>query len=202
MGQRSQIYIHWDIQKYNDERRAKGFIARYFQWNYGQSMVSRARGIIEALQDEYLEYRYLFTDEWGYEKLCRICDTNFDMRDIVRSDDILDEIRSGLYDKKYLFRQDNNDGQLLIKIADDGIKYAFIMYDSTYPLSALQYMNADLGAGWRKTFSEEGINYIQENHKAIKKIATLMTEDEVKEFLGADYTEYIKTPYTEYKLSV
>lgn len=197
MGQRSQIYIHWDIQKYNDERRAKGFIARYFQWNYGERMVSRTRGIIEALQDEYLEYRYLLTDKWGYEKLCRICDTNFDMRDIVRSDDILDEIRRGEYDKEYLFKQDNNDGQLLIKITDDGIKYAFI-YEGTSPLNALRYMRADMGADWRKQ-NKDAVDYTLENHKAINTMATLMTEDEVKEFLNADYSGFLEAPYQETK---
>lgn len=45
MGQRSQIYI-----RFNDNRMesGKGLIALYYQWNYGERMVSRARQIIEG----------------------------------------------------------------------------------------------------------------------------------------------------------
>ena len=54
MGQRSQIYI-----RYNGDIK----VANYYQWNYGERMISRARAIIEILNDEYLEYGWCFEDK-------------------------------------------------------------------------------------------------------------------------------------------
>lgn len=47
MGQRSQIYIHFNV---GDN---EGMVARYFQWNYGERMISRARSIMEFLDRDY-----------------------------------------------------------------------------------------------------------------------------------------------------
>ena len=52
MGQRSQIYVAYDKGHRNEKgivERKDGqyLIARYYQWNYGSRMVSRAKGLIE-----------------------------------------------------------------------------------------------------------------------------------------------------------
>ena len=84
MGQRSQIYI-----RHKDGHNVH-LIARYFHWNYGIRMVSRARVIIEWLTD------YLVNDNDVVRnrttQLERICDVNFDMRDVCVSTDIKAEI--------------------------------------------------------------------------------------------------------------
>ena len=47
MGQRSQIFVRYE------ENGQKKMIARYYQWNYGGRMISRARYGIEWLKDMY-----------------------------------------------------------------------------------------------------------------------------------------------------
>ena len=42
MGQRSQIYV-----RLKDKEGNKYLIAKYFQWNYGERMISRAKYGIE-----------------------------------------------------------------------------------------------------------------------------------------------------------
>lgn len=51
MGQRSQIYIRiWDKDKENPKLYAK-----YYGWNFGERMISRARHGIEYIKS-YMEY--------------------------------------------------------------------------------------------------------------------------------------------------
>ena len=86
MGQRSQIYIRYNVNyvygsatDHPKTQNFKGLIARYFQWNYGERMISRARYIIEEIKDEFMEYKYCFNDNEKLEKLKRFCETNFDI---------------------------------------------------------------------------------------------------------------------------
>lgn len=188
MGQRSQIYIRYNVNG------NKGMIARCFQWNYGERMVSRARGIIEILKEQYLKYSIIWTDPKYITKLARICDINFDMRDIVMSTDIIEEIKEFFDgDLYYLFHQDNNDGQLLIDVTDNGIKYGFIPYcDASVPLTAQKYMKwnspVDKWDKPREFMDEETIAYTKENIRFINENAELMSAEEMKEFLNADYS--------------
>ena len=189
MGQRSQIYIRYNV------KGNKGMIPRYYQWNYGERMNSRARGIIETIKNSYLKYTILWEGGIGIEKLSRICDVNFDMRDIVMSQDIIKEVKEvwdgDLY---YLFHQHNNDGQLLIDVTDDGIKYGFIPYcDAEFPMDPERYMewNNDAEVSWdtpRRYMAKEIILYTKENIKYIMENAELMTAEEMKKFLTADYS--------------
>jgi hypothetical protein len=100
--------------------------------------------------------------------------------------------------------QANNDGQLYIDIVssekgyandtdkkDYQIKYCFVHTDFDKPLNCNQYMNIDTDVkDWTKAtqyFSQEFIDVCKENIEAIEKIATLMTKDELKEFINKDY---------------
>lgn len=210
MGQRSQIYISFDIKASDTtNERIKGLVARYYQWNFGERMVSRARSIIEKLHDEYLSYPYQFQME--YKKLCRFCDANFDMRDIVISSDILQEIQENwTYDFEHghpenvgemdgLFNQDNNDGQLYISVTEDGIKYCFSEFKGKRLMDAGAYMRWNRGKSWASLDAEkleaDEIRYTQDNIKAIKEMATLMTPEEVEVFLDtAQYREFVGNP--------
>ena len=58
MGQRSQIYIRYNVNyvsgaatKNPTTHNYKGLIARYFGWNYGERMISRARHTLEWIKD-------------------------------------------------------------------------------------------------------------------------------------------------------
>lgn len=191
MGQRSQIYIYFHVG--NNE----GMVARYFQWNYGERMVSRARSIMELLEDEYLKYPHTFESEDYILKLNRFCDVNFDMRDMVVSTDILEECKElhGNFDADSVFGQANNDGQLLIDITDDGIKYCFIDYfTEPEPMNAEQYMKwnteNETRPDWHKPckhMNKETVDYTEKNIAFIDNVAELMTEREVREFLDCDY---------------
>lgn len=193
MGERSQIYIKWNVHA--NKGNMVGAIARYFQWNYGERMISRARGIIEALE-EYMKYKYMFSDKWYIEKLTRIAETNFDMRDIVWSSNIIDEYNEYGNEDNFadivFYGQDNNDGQLFIDITDSGIKYALALeYDENgyKPISAEQYMKENLGdysesGDWRVAAKEHGyLDYTEDNIKYINENAELMTSEEIAQFI-------------------
>lgn len=202
MGQRSQIYIRYNVNytMAGKTENYKGLIARYYQWNYCERMISRARGIIEAIKDEYIAYSFMWNDKRRLEKLSRICDTNFDMRDIVMSGDIIKEVVDEWNcNCDYIFNQDNNDGQLLIDVTNDGIKYAFIpYYNKIKVLDCRNYLVWDSKTCYKewqwsetetpKAMDEQTKEYTLNNIDYISKNATLMTKEEVEEFVGADYS--------------
>ena len=191
MGQRSQIYI-----RYKDKKGIQ-LIARYFGWNFGERMVSRARGIIEWL-DEYKDnFEWLFNNCTKMLALQRVCDVNFDMRDVLISTCIKEEIREQFPDEveheglaNYLFGQDNNDGQLLIDVSSGQIKYAFIPYytEADKVMNATDYMEWDCGKNWANTRGKDVVEYTTKSIRYIYDHAKLMTAKEVAEFLAYDYT--------------
>lgn len=204
MGQRSQIYIRYNVnyEQCSGVYNYKGLIARYFGWNYGERMVSRARYIIENIHDNYMKYKWTFGNSECLEKLKWICNTNFDMKDIVFSSDIIKEVAEDMDgDMEYLFNQDNNDGQLFIDITDAGIKYCFMKYyNEGEPMNGENYMkwnceNKDR-PDWHIPYeymNKKTISYTERNIKKIDKIATLMTPEEIKSFVEDDYS-YLFAP--------
>lgn len=191
MGQRSQIFV-----RYEDNGQKK-MIARYYQWNYGERMISRARYGIEWLKKMY---KYSFEIE---RKLYRILNVNFDMIDYAISSDIIKEFvdddweNSGYTLNNFMFyQQDNNDGKLFIDVLSDGtIKYAFLDYDNKRIMSGTEYMKWDRGKGWKNPteyFDQEDIDICIKNIKEINKMAKKMTADEVKEFMEMDYSYLIE----------
>ncbi len=209
MGQRSQIYVRIE----NPKTKEKFLIARYFQWNYGERMVSRARGIVEWLES-YLDedwqimsfYGSIKSNESQYRtKLERIIDTNFDMRDITFSCDIIEEYKEDYYDsfKDVFTGQDNNDGQLFVDVSfvEDGtcvifgdeqvkyvpvIKYCFVTYCcGETPLTATQYLNWDFDT-WKTKLDSEALEYTLDNIKFLNRVKRL-TATELEEYRDYDY---------------
>ncbi len=187
MGQRSQIYI-----RYNK----KLVIANYYQWNYGERMISRARHGIEYIKDNLLEYRnFIFNDPFQMERLSRIFDTNFDMKDVQISTNIIEEWKDQFFDDNFndvvFWWQDNNDGRLFVDILEDGtIKYAFLGYDCDAKniMSAAKYMDWD-SKDWRNSeyIDNEQKKQCEDNLKTIEEMATLMTKEEIEDFINFDY---------------
>lgn len=188
MGQRSQIYVRFNQA---ESPKKKYLVARYFSWNFGERMVSRARYTMDWLEEMK---SHLSGD--NIEKLKRIIDTNFDYQDVVLSTDILKEYIEGYYDdfSDVFCFQANNDGQLLIDVTDDGIKYAFVSYlgESTEPMNPRQYMiwnhKGCKCEDWEKSIyidneqkklCNENITHIVQNYK-------LMTQEEIEEFISYD----------------
>lgn len=188
MGQRSQIYVRY-IKKL--------VVTNYYQWNYGERMISRARYGIEYIKENYLEYRtWIFNNESDMEKLRRIFDVNFDMKDIIMSIDIIKEWKEQFSEDEsfnnYVFKlQGNNDGKLFVDISEDGtIKYAFLDCEcnTDHIMNATQYMDWNIEE-WRKSeyISEEGKQSCKENLEKIEEMAALMTKSELEDFINNDY---------------
>lgn len=187
MGQRSQIYV-----RYNK----KLVVANYYQWNYGERMISRARHGIEYIKDNLLEYRnFIFNDPFQMERLSRIFDTNFDMKDVQISTNIIEEWKDQFFDDNFndvvFWWQDNNDGRLFVDILEDGtIKYAFLGYDCDVKniMNAAQYMEWD-SEDWKNSeyIDDEQKKQCEDNLKTIEEMATLMTKEEIEDFINFDY---------------
>ena len=197
MGQRSQIYVRIN---------GKLMIANYYQWNYGDGMVSRARGILEYLK-HYQETRSLnlftsesFAPEYP-EKLRRICDTDFFGRDVQIGYDLVKGWQKEFPEEQFnafvFEEQDNNDGKLFIDITDETAKYCF--YDGTpngKPMTVEQYMKWDYlycrEKDWTKPteyHTQEQIDNCKKDIAYINEHAELMTADELREYINADYEQ-------------
>lgn len=186
MGQRSQIYIRW--QKENGDYV---LIARYFQWNFSERMISRARALIEELKND-MQYDFYFNGYKEFEvKVARYCDVNFDFRDIVQSQDIIKEYEEfGDSDtfKDYVFlHQDNNDGKLFIEvdIKKQQVKYCLTDYDLKI-LDCRKYMNWDYPK-WQHNLESSHYDYTVDNLEYIENNAKLMSEADLKKFIDHDY---------------
>lgn len=185
MGQRSQIYV-----RYNGEI----IIANYYQWSFGDKMISRARHGIEYLIDCYLKqgYSHVFSPNGYIEKFRRYFDVNFDMKDVAVSQNIItdyqDESPDDMDFPSYCFyEQANNDGKLFIDIKqrehskEYTLKYAFLDWNCNLDniMTAADYMK------WNHY--EE---YLDDKEKAICKknleylsSIEVLSKDELQDFL-------------------
>ena len=188
MGQRSQIYV-----RYQKEDGTNHLIARYYQWNYGERMISRCRHTLEWIRAN-IKYDWYFTNE--QETLKRYLDVNFDMKSVVLGCDIIKEWDKcdwqdeTTFNEYVFFQQDNNDGKLFIDIKDGVIKYAFVDTDcpTEHIMNARQYMNWDY-EDWLDSeyLDAEARQTCINNFEAIESLAELMTEEELDEFINANY---------------
>lgn len=200
MGQRSQIYVRYENRGWVKGQRADGhwgfiaaatnksLIARYYQWNYGERMISRAAHSIAWLKESA---GTLYGEE---NKAIRILDTNFDMCDVQISSDIIQEWKewgnADTFREDVFEEQDNNNGQLFIDVDLEGnIKYAFTHpYAKKEVLTATEYMQEDFD-DWETSeyISDDGKQTCRENLAWIEANATLMTDEELEEFKNYDY---------------
>lgn len=209
MGQRSQIYF-----RINKETGGYYLVARYFQWNYGTRMISRARGLLEWL-DSNSDYPYaLYDEKWNASKVIRIIDTNFDYKDVCISRDIIADCNDPDYGWDLLFHDDNNDGKLMVDMVVDWeskdkkgdrpiiFKYAFTDSSNELLMDAEQYMSwngndeEDDGSviPWRESkYIKREVKYTERNIKKIDKLAILMTQEELNEYLTHDYSKDMGT---------
>lgn len=186
MGQRSQIYV-----RYND-REKKGLIANYYGWNFGTRMISRAKAGIEHIL-ESLKYDWYYESKSNVTKLSRVLDINFDYRDVAISADIIAEYVEEFADtpfREYVFRhQDNNDGKLFIDIDNGTIKYAFLDRSANLDniMDASAYIIWDCGADWQTEEDPDDVATCLANITYINEHVTLMTAEELDEFMSYDY---------------
>lgn len=204
MGMRSQIYVGYGVEK-------KRIIARYFSWNYAERMISRARWGIEYTSNHMSEEGYLNYDY--SEMISKVLDVNFDMHDIQKTTNIIEEYKEfghGRSFNDYAFNYHSSNGKLLIDICEGGvIKYAFldneVNLDNIMDGEAYMCWEKD-DKDWRNSIyyfsegiyylSEEYIKITEENIKAISEKAILMTKEEVEEFINRDFDyEYEDTAW-------
>ena len=187
MGQRSQIYVRYT-------KDGKHYLtARYFQWNYGERMISRCRYSLEWIKKMSM-HDWLFTTNKG--QLERILEVNFDMVDAQITCDIIKEFLEYGDDYSfvdYVFKmQDNNDGKLFIDVSDGCLKYCFLDDDCNTEniMDAAGYM-AWNSENWEqsKYIDDEQKERCRENLKVIGKIAELMTTEEAEDFINCIYEE-------------
>lgn len=191
MGQRSQIYV-----RYNKGDNKKGLIANYYEWNYGERMISRARHGIEYILDIVKKgYTWYFTDNFNITKISRIFDVNFDMQDVAISSDIIKEWKDEFSDEdftEFAFKlQDNNDGKLIVDVCEDTVKYAFLDRNASSDniMDGEAYMCWNDSDKWRESeyLSKKDIRTCESNIKFLTKNVKLMTKEEVEEFVNYDY---------------
>ena len=186
MGQRSQIYVRWT--KGNGE---KVLIARYFQWNFSERMISRAANLIGVLKENFL-FSFQFDTSEFVKKIERFCDINFDYRDIVFSSDIVkeyDKFGDGIGFKPYVFLgQDNNDGKLFIDVDPKKgiIKYCLTDEDAKIMFDCREYMDWNYPL-WKNDIDGRLYLATYDNFEYIEKNAVLMTRDELDAFMNYDY---------------
>ena len=172
-------------------------------------MVSRARGILEWLENEKQFATLFYKGSSTLAKLQRVMEINWDYHDVVPSIDIIKEYEEGYYDSslEMFTGQDNNDGQLIIDMIIDHdhkdkkgnypakFKYAFLDWDSKFIGNGEDYMQwnenyGDDGPAWRENqYIQKEIKYTERNIRYLDKNATLMTKDEVEEFINHDYVK-------------
>ena len=190
MGQRSQIYVRFPVK--NGDKK---LLANYYQWNFGERMISRARYGIEWVIERVEYLPWFFTFESNVISMSRIFDTNFDMKDIQLSGNIIDEWNELFSDEsfnEFVFKMSyNNDGKLFIDITANGLKYAF----TDNNLDTDNIMNGDSYMCWDSPYSDKWMEKLSKNvarkcHNNIKfisKNAKLMTKEELEEFINYDY---------------
>lgn len=167
MGERSQIYLRYRVKNTATSKNfiTEGFIAKYYQWCYGERMISRCRNLIETVED-MASSAYRFSDKPSIDKLIAQFNINWDMHDLVATTDILDEVTEWVekgYDKLdeiNVFAQDNNHGQIFIdvlayKTGKFKIKYAFVPYYNKNVMSVEEFADYDIGNGMDREYREE-----------------------------------------------
>lgn len=188
MGQRSQIYVI-----YKDNQNRDCISATYFQWNYGERMVSRARYLMGWIKDQNLFYssdNNLFSLSYVAYKIRYIASVNFDYKDVVIGQDLIEEwkaYKQGVPNANlndYIFNADNNDGCLFIDARiPQQLRYAFTTYDYKDGV-----MGPEAYLKWDRTpqkirdtkFTKRNINWITHNAKLMKK-------EELEAILKATY---------------
>lgn len=198
MSERSNIYVRYPKGKNKSDNKF-GLIAKYYRWNFGERMVSRARWTVEHIRDNFMESQAnLYYFPYEVERLSRVIDTNFDKKDVLISTDCIDEWKRNGYGSNFrnavFFEQSNNDGRLFIDIQNDVIKYAFVDRKFNKIMTAEEYVAWNYADDWKEKYVEYGsitkedVEQFEANCKALSEMAVLMTQDEVKAFVDYDYT--------------
>ena len=228
MGERSNFFVRIRAKEKTSDKfyKHQAFFGLYYQWCYGERMISRLRSAIAFVDSE------ISGSHGGYainkdqmDRFKRYLSINFDMKDFVDTTDLIpytvDDIIQG-WDtaKSDIFDQAENHGFIYLDITLDDpdqkfgenkaiIKYAFVdneYHSKKHPLPSVRnvenFADHDMGNDERKWYEpdpywedkpwgaahkERFLNDIvptaKKNMEEINASATLMTEDDRKEFV-------------------
>lgn len=241
MGERSDIFVRIRVKEKKTATNYKhqAFFGLYYQWCYGERMISRLRSAINFAESHIVGWHGGYScAEDRLELFKWYLGVNFDMQDIMKPLDLIpdavDDVMQG-YDtaKADIFNQAENHGYIYLDITVDDpddrsednkgstIKYAFVQgewHNKKNPLppvmSVEQFADWDIAdnerkwyepnPNWdkednswghchKKRFLEEIVPTAKKNIEEINKSASVMTEDERKEFVkfGRAYTRKI-----------
>ena len=241
MGERSDIFVRIRVKENKKAKNYKyqAFFGLYYQWCYGERMISRLRSAINYAESHVVGWHGgSACSEETIELFKRYLAINFDMQDIIKHVDLIpeavDNVMQG-YDtaKADIFNQAENHGYIYLDITVDDpddtsednkgstIKYAFVQgewHNKKNPLppvmSVEQFADWDIadnerkwyepdpdwdrednawGHNHKKRFLEDIVPTAKKNIEEITKSASVMTEDERKEFVkfGRAYTRNI-----------
>ena len=144
MGERSNIFVRIRAKERSSDKNYKHetFFGLYYQWCYGERMISRLRSAINFVENNIGGWR----GEWAVSeerisKFKRYLAINFDMQDIVEPVDLIPEaiesVKQG-YDnaKADIFNQAENHGFIYLDITLDTPKKSLgrIRRTSSMPL--------------------------------------------------------------------
>lgn len=237
MGERSNIFVRIRAKKRTSDKKYQmaTFFGLYYQWCYGERLISRLRSAIEFVNSDISGWHgeHAVSKETT-DKFKRYLAINFDMKDILDPVDLIpdavnDVMRGYANEKADIFDQAENHGFIYLDITLDDpekkfgennakIKYAFV--DNEYkdddgkvpPIRSVEnFADHDMGNDERKWFEpdpywdergmtahkERFLNEIvptaKKNIEEINKSATLMTEDDRKDFVkfGRSFTRKI-----------
>lgn len=222
MGQRSQMYIDIEVERKPDKLLDvpdNRLAAVYHQWCYGIDAVQRLEGVLDFLSSEIQTYeigtdshlRDSYITEGMLENAQKCSDVNFWRRSIEEHLDLVEAHIKYFPDSKFediFLKQDNNDGQFYIKVAQDGtLKYAIVTgddYSKTFdtkkpvmltPVDPMRYLDDYEVEDYAKRICETDEEYKQffdDLNKCIQSIrekAELMTPEELHEMIyEADYS--------------
>lgn len=237
MAERSNIFVRIRAKKKSSNKKyqMETFFGLYYDWCYGERMISRLRSAIKFADSDISGWygEYVVGKELT-GKFKRYLAINFDMQDIVDTVDLIDDLRNKVMrgnatEKSDIFDQPEDHGFIYIDItlsdpdkkfgeSKAKIKYAFV--DNEYkekdgsvpPVRSVEnFADHDIGnderkwyepdpywdergmLGYKERFLNEIVPTAKKNMEEINKSATLMTEDDRKDFVkfGRAYTRKI-----------
>lgn len=175
MGERSDIFVRIRAKEKTTDKRYKHevFFGLYYQWCYGERMISRLRAAIDFAHSDLNWRPCISMSKERIEKFKQVLRTNFDMRDIIDTIDLvpdaIDNLKQG-YDTvdADIFNQAENHGFIYLDITIDDpdekfgestpkVKYAFVQNEGKeYPImDVVQFADWDIGDGERKWYEPD-----------------------------------------------
>ena len=228
MGERSDFFVRIRAKEKTSDKfyKHQAFFGLYYQWCYGERMISRLRSAIDFVHSEISGRHgsYAINKE-QMDRFKKYLGINFDMKDFLDTTDLIsytvDDIINGFDTAKSdIFDQAENHGFIYLDITLDDpdqkfgdnkaiIKYAFVdseYHSKKHPLPPIRsvegFADHDIGdderkwdepdpywedKSWGASHKERFLNEIvptaKKNMEEINNSATLMSEDDRKDFV-------------------